>query len=88
MASDRTWAKLEKVANVVGIVWVLASVALLGYFVSLAARIVSTAAERRRRSDRPGGASLAHTVGTPVARSRVSRWRPSRRKVDFPATGE
>lgn len=40
MASDRTWAKLEKVANVVGIVWVLASVALLGYFVSLAARIV------------------------------------------------
>ncbi len=39
MASDRVWAKLEKVANVIGIVWVLASIALLGYFVSLAAQV-------------------------------------------------
>ncbi len=40
MASDRVWAKLEKVANVIGIVWVLASIAVLGYFAILGARIV------------------------------------------------
>jgi hypothetical protein len=32
MASNGIWRTLERVANVIGIIWVLAALGLLGYF--------------------------------------------------------
>jgi hypothetical protein len=40
MPSDQVWRILGKVANVIGIVWVLAALGFLGYFVSLGLQVV------------------------------------------------
>lgn len=40
MPSDRMWPMLAKVANIIGIVWALAALGLLGYFASLGIQIV------------------------------------------------
>jgi hypothetical protein len=40
MPSDGTWRTLTKVANVIGVVWALAALGLLGYFASLGVQIL------------------------------------------------
>lgn len=40
MPSDRIWPTLAKVANFIGIVWALAGLGVLGYFVSLGIQLV------------------------------------------------
>jgi UPF0716 family protein affecting phage T7 exclusion len=43
MASGDIWRTLEKVATVIGIVWTLAALVLLGYFASLGFHLVRAA---------------------------------------------
>jgi hypothetical protein len=40
MPSNGIWPTLAKVANVIGIVWALVALALLGYFASLGIQVV------------------------------------------------
>ncbi len=40
MPSDQIWRTLGKVANVIGIVWALAALGFLAYFLSLGIQVV------------------------------------------------
>ncbi len=40
MPSDRIWPTLVKVANVIGLVWGLAALGMLGYYLSLGIQVV------------------------------------------------
>jgi len=40
MPSDRIWRTLGKAANLIGIVWALAALGVLGYFLSLGIQLL------------------------------------------------
>ncbi len=40
MPSDRIWPTLAKVANLIGIVWAVAALSVLGYFLILGIQLV------------------------------------------------
>jgi len=40
MPSDRIWPTLAKVANLIGIVWALLALGVLGYFLSLGIQVI------------------------------------------------
>jgi hypothetical protein len=40
MSSNGVWPTLAKVANLIGIVWAVAALSVLGYFLSLGIRLI------------------------------------------------